>query len=468
VDDSAIFDWDELLLLVEDRAVIPVVGRELLVRSSPTGELLMEHDIAQRLAQVLSVPREALSEKPDVNEVAMRYLEDAGVKAETRKRLIQKRIEGIINEEPWPIPEPLRKLAAITDFDLFLSTTSDSLLRRAIDAVRFEGTEKTQALAYYTRRSSDDIPTRRNSGDAYVYQVFGPFESSIDFAVTDEDRIETLHRLQDARLQPPILFDELREKNLLFLGCGLPDGLARILVRTLSNKRLFGGGARNKVADNTANSDAKLGSFLRHCGAETYLSGDAKQFVDALHEKWAQRSGSQTGSASRVPGRAPGTEAPAMTAGSIFLSYKSSDMDRVARLKDALEREGLTVWFDKQSIQGGDDWDQKIEKGIETCTLFIPVISRNSQTAEGEFRREWLRALRRAERIPREVPFILATLIEPRNELLHGESPEPILIPKEFWEKQTLQCLAGDSTEKFAQTVKAQLKTAQLLRGGLS
>src|SRR5262245_65143174 len=98
VDDPAVFDWDELLLLLEDRAVIPVVGRELLVRSSPTGELLMEHDIAQRLAQVLSVPREALSDKPDVNEVAMRYLEDAGVKAETRKRLIQKRIEGIINE----------------------------------------------------------------------------------------------------------------------------------------------------------------------------------------------------------------------------------------------------------------------------------------------------------------------------------------------------------------------------------
>jgi len=398
----------------------------------------------------------------------MRYLQDAGVKAETRKRLIQKRIEGIINEGSWPIPAPLKTLAAITDFDLFLSTTSDSLLRRAIDEVRFQGNERTHALAYYTRRTPDDIPTRRSPGDAYVYQVFGPFESSIDFAVTDEDRIETLHRLQDARLQPPTLFDELREKHLLFLGCGLPDGLARVLVRTLSNKRLFGSGAKNKVVDHTANADPKLGSFLRHCGTETYLAGDAEQFVETLRAKWDERIGSRTSRTVRTRDRAPVPETAAMTTGSVFLSYKSADVDRVTRLKDALEREGLTVWFDKQSIQGGDDWDQRIEKGIETCTLFIPVISRNSQTVEGEFRREWVRALRRAERIPREVPFILATLIEPRSELRHGETQEPLLIPREFWEKQTIQCLAGESTETFAQTVKAQLKKAQLLRGGLS
>ena len=85
------------------------------------------------------------------------------------------------------------------------------------------------------------------------------------------------------------------------------------------------------------------------------------------------------------------------------------------RLKNALELAGLRVWFDQQAIKGGDDWNQKIEKAIENCTLFIPIISRNSQTAEGEFRREWNRALHRAERIPREVPFIIATVIDSRD-----------------------------------------------------
>jgi hypothetical protein len=125
------------------------------------------------------------------------------------------------------------------------------------------------------------------------------------------------------------------------------------------------------------------------------------------------------------------------------------------------------VWFDKEALKGGDDWDQKIDKGIENCTLFIPIISRNSQTAEGEFRREWARAIRRAERIPREIPFIVATLIDSRNELRHGDGSEPILIPKEFWGKQIIECLGSDSTDEFVQTVTLQMRQAQLLRGGL-
>ena len=461
------FDWDELLLLIEDRLVIPIVGRELLVLPPDEGNMLLEEHLARRLAETLEVPLAELSGKPDLNEVAVCYLRNAGVKAETRKRLIQKKIELIMGERTWPTPEPLKKLAAITHFDLFVSTSFDSMLRQAIDESRFGGESRTRSLAYYLRRNPDDIPAPPAArGDACVYQIFGTLESSIDFAVTDEDRIETLHRLQGARQQPAMLFDELREKNLLFLGCGFPDGLARILVRTLTNKRLFGSNARNKVADSRANADGNLGSFLRHCGTETYVSGNAADFADALYEKWKSRVGPRAG-LSASPSKRPAPSPPGPEPGSIFLSYKSADVERVALLKDALERAGLMVWFDKEALRGGDDWDQKIDKGIENCTLFIPIISRNSQTAEGEFRREWIRAIRRAERIPREIPFIVATLIDSRNELRHGDGSEPILIPKEFWGKQTIECLNSDSTGKFVETVMLQMKEAQLLRGGL-
>jgi hypothetical protein len=346
---------------------------------------------------VLQVPRNELSCTPDINEVSVAYLREAGVKAETRKRLIQKRIETIMAERPWPVPEPLQKLSAVTDFDLFISTTTDSLLR----------------------------------------------------------------------LQPPNLFDELRDKHLLFLGCGFPDGLARILVRTLANKRLFGSNSRNKVADSRASGDANLSLFLQHCGTEIYVAGDAPEFISKLFEKWRNRAGSAVGAGAARSSDARWAVAPRPPPGSIFLSYKSEDVTRVARLKDALEKAGLDVWFDKQDLQGGDDWDQKIEKGIENCTLFIPIISRNSQTVEGEFRREWNRALRRAERMPREVPFIVATLIDTRSELRRGDGPWPILIPEEFWKKQFIQCLAQDPTDQFVQTVKTQMRQAQLLRGGL-
>jgi hypothetical protein len=464
-----LFDWDELLLLIEDRAVVPVIGRELLLLPSDYGGIGLEQYVANRLAEDLHVARADLSPAPDINEIAVAYLRDAGVKAETRKRQIQKRIETITAEHSWTPPEPLAQLAAITDFDLFVSTTTDSLLRQAIDTVRFDGAARTRELAYYTRRTPDDVPPapRPDGGDPYVYQLFGNVASSIDFSVTDEDRIETLHRLQDSRLQPPNLFDELREKNLLFLGCGFPDGLTRILVRTLTNKRLFGSTSRNKVADSRASGDSSLSLFLQHCGAEIYVAGSAAEFTSQLFKKWQERAGPVSAPAAARTSDTRAAATPAPSAGFIFLSYKREDQSRVGRLKDALERAGMEVWFDQQNLAGGDDWDQKIEKGIENCTLFLPVISRSAQTAEGEFRREWTRALRRAERIPREVPFLIATLIDANNDLRRGDGSAPLLIPEEFWKKQFIQCLDQDSTDAFVQTVKTQMRQAQLLRSGL-
>ena len=88
-----LFDWDELLLLVEDRKVVPVIGRELLMLPDDYGGVPLEQYLANRLAEELPVSPAELSPNPDINEVSVAYLRDAGVKAETRKRQIQKRLE---------------------------------------------------------------------------------------------------------------------------------------------------------------------------------------------------------------------------------------------------------------------------------------------------------------------------------------------------------------------------------------
>ena len=61
----------------------------------------------------------------------------------------------------------------------------------------------------------------------------------------------------------------------------------------------------------------------------------------------------------------------------------------------------------------------------------------------------------------------MATLIDKRTELRRGDGPEPILIPEEFWKKQFIQCLDQDPTDQFVQTVRTQMRQAQLLRSGL-
>lgn len=63
----------------------------------------------------------------------------------------------------------------------------------------------------------------------------------------------------------------------------------------------------------------------------------------------------------------------------IFLSYASQDADAALRIVDALRAAGLEVWFDQNELTGGDAWDQKIRKQIKECTLFVPIISANTQ-----------------------------------------------------------------------------------------
>ena len=81
---------------------------------------------------------------------------------------------------------------------------------------------------------------------------------------------------------------------------------------------------------------------------------------------------------------------------SVFLSYASEDSEAAQRIADALRAAGVEVWFDKNELRGGEAWDQSIRRRIGECTLFVPVISANTEARrEGYFRLEWRLAVER-------------------------------------------------------------------------
>jgi hypothetical protein len=76
--------------------------------------------------------------------------------------------------------------------------------------------------------------------------------------------------------------------------------------------------------------------------------------------------------------------------GAVFLSYASQDAEAAQRICAALRSAGVEVWFDQSELRGGDAWDRQIRRQIRECTLFVPIISANSQARpEGYFRLEW-------------------------------------------------------------------------------
>lgn len=120
------------------------------------------------------------------------------------------------------------------------------------------------------------------------------------------------------------------------------------------------------------------------------------------------------------------------TGKAVFLSYASEDAVAAEKICGALRSAGIEVWFDKSGLRGGDAWDASIRQQIKTCTLFVPVISHNTQArGEGYFRLEWKLAVDRSHLIAADQAFLLPVVIDdtarvrPLPQRLHSPYPPP-------------------------------------------
>jgi len=147
LDDDA---WDDLLSFIEERHVIPIVGPELLQVATDRGPRLLYEWLAERLAAKLGVDTSLLPQPYTLNDVVCWFLSGRGRREEAYVRL-----RGIMKDAAFEPPLALRRLAAITDFDLYVSTTFDPLLEAALNSVRFAGAPSTEVLAYAPNRIAD-------------------------------------------------------------------------------------------------------------------------------------------------------------------------------------------------------------------------------------------------------------------------------------------------------------------------
>ena len=84
----------------------------------------------------------------------------------------------------------------------------------------------------------------------------------------------------------------------------------------------------------------------------------------------------------------------------VFLSYKAEDRRRVLTLVQALEADGLSVWWDAH-VGGGDDWRDSIQQHLDEARCVIVAWSKRSIGPDGHFvRDEATRAQRRHAYLP--------------------------------------------------------------------
>jgi len=252
---------------------------------------------------------------------------------------------------------------------------------------------------------------------------------------------------------PEKLFYELEHSHLLFIGSNFTNWLARLFLRMAKRQRLSDPRDVGEVlADSHTSQDDRLVSFLQQVSVRTRIYAGAERFVEELSRRWQARR--KPAAAAAAPARflPPAREMPD---NAVFISYAREDLHAVQRLKDGLDAAGVTTWFDLDRLEGGDDYDRKIQRNIGRCAYFIPVISATTQRRlEAYFRREWSYAVDRARNIAEGAVFILPVCIDDTREV-------DAFVPERFRALHFTRLPGGVVTPEFAARLRELLNTAR-------
>lgn len=435
---------DELLIHVQAGTVVPIVGPELVTVEDEGERTPLSAYVARKLAEQcrIEVPPDGAS----ISDVLVAYKLAGNYPEE-----IYTKIFTILSQTRFETPPALRKLAGIQHFDLFVSATFDSLLAQAIDEVRFEGKRRTREVVFSGTGNADLEQDWRGTGRPHVYYLLGQASAAPNYVVTDEDTLEFLYALSAPRTAEN-LFEILERSHLLVLGCGFPDWLSRFFIRLAKRKRLSEKRVSDLLADSRSHEDHNLALFLDNFSYRTRVfPGTATDFVDLLWDRWVETHGA--GEAKEEEGPVEDGTGREVPADAIFISYAREDSEAAGRVWEGL-RDITDVWMDR-TLEPGENYAHLIKRRISECTLFIPVISRNTiSRSRGFFHREWNQAVDRLSEVARGTPFIVPVIVDDTPEGADG-------VPEEFWDMHIARLPGGAVTPEFTRKVLADVRTVR-------
>ena len=262
------FLWDRLLESISRRQVIPILGPALSTVEHDGREISLDRFLAVQLATQFGLP---VTEELRLSDIIALYVHQHRQMAD-----LYSRINSILKNAPIKPSRALSQIAAITHFNLFVTTSFDLLLEEALNSERFNGEPRTKSLGFVPnsindRARSDIGPKHHLLCEPTVYHLFGKVSFLPEYVVSDEDLLDYIEALFGGR-KPKNLFDALGQSDLLLLGANFSDWLVRLflrLVKTKSQLDFRQRAALEILADEGARGDRSLVTFLSNFSIST-------------------------------------------------------------------------------------------------------------------------------------------------------------------------------------------------------
>jgi hypothetical protein len=443
--------WDMLLESIDEGAVVPVIGPELLDVTIDGRPAQLYSYLAERLAEHLNLPSDDLPTTGPLQEVAGRWLAQGGQPEYLYPSL--KRVFPTSSQ--IGLPESLRQLAKILPLKLFVTTSFDPLLQQALDEERYGRKAETRVLTYSPRDEKDDLDGHFDANDGpVIFHLFGRLSALPIYAVTEEDTLEVVHSLESESRRPARLFGQLAQRKILLIGANLPDWIARSFLRLIQGEP---GRLRGKtgviIADDRLRSDPGFLKYLqRSSGSPQVFQGGAVEFVSQLYSRWMERYPSGL--------RIEPVPVPEPPPGFIYISFAPEDRDVIEVLARALRAAGLEVWPDLEpgpDLKQTDSLEATARRNITRCSVFIPILSRHTLTVKPRFFRiEWGLAFKENLMLSPSTRFIVPIVID-------DVPPNDPALPEEIKRLHWMRLAPNQTNTEIVNLLKQLVRDYRLL-----
>jgi hypothetical protein len=418
--------WEQFLDRMELQKVIPVVGPGVITFGR--GDDMLHPWLAQKVAAKCHLRFPAADLPKTLQQVVDEQRRGGATYEEKRERLdlVHLYVFNLLTGSGIHPGATLYRLASIKDFQLFLTTSFDPLLALAVEVTQPAVRPRDWVCAVSFRDGFRDLPS--SFGDlpyACVYHLLGKIRKAKDCALWDDEVLAFLRELDQHLRASGKLSAALHDSHLLFLGLSLDNWLMHFLIQVIKGKHLYELD-RDQLylseSHETVERDQVVAFFSRLTHQLRIIPMPPREFIAELARRWRHRHPQSPDEITimkqthRLAHRAPGC---------IFVSYASDDLQIARYIVKQLQDKGLLVWFDKQQLLPGQDWEAEFSEAVEnTCGVFLSLISDNTaRRLVGYNIKERNLAIERREQFADTAVFYIPMRIDENEPLIPASEP---------------------------------------------
>jgi len=369
--------WNNLVGSLRHGNCVLMLGSEIPVKaSSATNGSQSGNTLAEELRLRLARELEEDDRSPSGNTLAAlaQQYEDTEGFGPTTLRATAEMVLASRQYSPSAVHEQLAALP----FSLIVTTGQDTMLEQALKAAG-----KSPIMHRYhlrgDKRENPEFVLPGTPASPVVFHLFGSAEEPSSLVLSENDVLDFLIRVVSER--PPLPNSLLRVlkrvgQSFLFVGFGIKHWdlriLLKILLRALELNR-SGPAIAAEPLDGLIQADRDEMILFYQRGTRVELEdADVGAFLTKLSDR-LEADGGFVGQAMPLGPRPR-----------VFISYAREDAALASKVFDALQKEYFEPWLDQESLQGGDDWNKRIENDLDASdfvlVLYTPAFCRKTDS----------------------------------------------------------------------------------------